>query len=271
LERATGIEPVLPTWESKFSILYFQYLQNRLRKINVHALHTVHALPDLRIAAGRLRDGVSFESDNLVGHLIHPVVSSAFFMAKKRGQRRRRKVQKARTPKQPPTQAQVEQSKNDLSVARRIAWTSILLMALTLIPAGLMMSSGPLPREAEILRWITLGSAAVLTLTGFWLIRAGLGLLTFEPKPLEDVRAFRKNGVWTLSICCFLNVNEWIPIFYERGYLSRASHFILGSQKFGDKLTLGGTFILGAIASGIFGNLSYDILKTIFRKMIKKS
>jgi hypothetical protein len=26
----------------------------------VHALHTVHALPDLRIAAGRLRDDVSF-------------------------------------------------------------------------------------------------------------------------------------------------------------------------------------------------------------------
>jgi hypothetical protein len=25
----------------------------------VHALHTVHALPDLCIAAGRLRDGVS--------------------------------------------------------------------------------------------------------------------------------------------------------------------------------------------------------------------
>jgi len=25
----------------------------------VHALHTVHALPDLRVAAGRLRDGAS--------------------------------------------------------------------------------------------------------------------------------------------------------------------------------------------------------------------
>ena len=25
----------------------------------VHALHTVHALPDFRVAAGRLRDGVS--------------------------------------------------------------------------------------------------------------------------------------------------------------------------------------------------------------------
>jgi len=57
MERATGIEPVLPAWESKLSILYFQHLQNRLEKMYVHALHTVHALPDLRIAAGRLRDG----------------------------------------------------------------------------------------------------------------------------------------------------------------------------------------------------------------------
>ena len=57
MERATGIEPVLPAWESNLSTLYFQYLQNRSAKIYVHALHIVHALPDLRIAAGRLRDG----------------------------------------------------------------------------------------------------------------------------------------------------------------------------------------------------------------------
>jgi hypothetical protein len=53
LERATGIEPVLPAWESKLSALCFQYLQNRSAKIYVHATHTVHAVPDLRIAAGR--------------------------------------------------------------------------------------------------------------------------------------------------------------------------------------------------------------------------
>src|SRR5260370_20881136 len=57
MERATGIEPVLPTWESELPLLYFHHLQNRSGKINVHALHTVHAVPDLRIAAGRLRDG----------------------------------------------------------------------------------------------------------------------------------------------------------------------------------------------------------------------
>jgi hypothetical protein len=54
LERATGIEPVLPAWEGKYSALYFQHLQKRPRKICVHALHTVHALPDMRIAGGRL-------------------------------------------------------------------------------------------------------------------------------------------------------------------------------------------------------------------------
>jgi hypothetical protein len=59
LERATGIEPVLPTWESKFSIFYFQHLQNCSEKMYVHAMHTVYALPDLRVAGGRLGDGVS--------------------------------------------------------------------------------------------------------------------------------------------------------------------------------------------------------------------
>jgi len=53
LERATGIEPATSAWESELSLLYFQYLQNPSGKMCVHALHTVHALPDLRTAAGR--------------------------------------------------------------------------------------------------------------------------------------------------------------------------------------------------------------------------
>src|SRR5436305_1283494 len=56
MERATGIEPVLPTWESELPSLYFHHLQNRSGKINVHATLTVHAMPDLRVAAGRFAD-----------------------------------------------------------------------------------------------------------------------------------------------------------------------------------------------------------------------
>jgi hypothetical protein len=54
-----GSNSQLSAWESEFAILYFQYLQNRSEKIRMHAMHTVHAVPDLRVAAGRLRDGVS--------------------------------------------------------------------------------------------------------------------------------------------------------------------------------------------------------------------
>jgi len=54
MERATGSNPQLPAWEAEFSILYFQYLENRSEKMYVHALHTAHAVPDLRIAAGRV-------------------------------------------------------------------------------------------------------------------------------------------------------------------------------------------------------------------------
>jgi hypothetical protein len=54
-----GSNSQLSAWESKCSILYFQYLQNRLAKMYVHALHTVHAVHDLRVAGGRLGDGVS--------------------------------------------------------------------------------------------------------------------------------------------------------------------------------------------------------------------
>jgi len=43
----------LSAWEAEFSILYFQQLHNAAEKMCVPALHTAHALPDLRLVAGR--------------------------------------------------------------------------------------------------------------------------------------------------------------------------------------------------------------------------
>src|SRR5262249_25026810 len=54
-----GSNSQLSAWEAEFSILYFQHLQNRSGKMYVHALRAVHALPDLRVAGGRLGDSVS--------------------------------------------------------------------------------------------------------------------------------------------------------------------------------------------------------------------
>jgi hypothetical protein len=61
---AISLTPIYPvTWRlaRRFGWrgLAAQHLQIGLEKMYVHALHTVHALPDVRVAAGRLRDGVS--------------------------------------------------------------------------------------------------------------------------------------------------------------------------------------------------------------------
>ena len=48
-----GSNSQLSAWEAEFSFLYFQQSQNRFEKMCVHALHTVHAMPELRVAAER--------------------------------------------------------------------------------------------------------------------------------------------------------------------------------------------------------------------------
>ena len=77
MEQATGIEPVLPTWESEFSLLYLHNSQNRLEKINVPALHTVHAVPDLRSLGGHLGD----RGWTTYGWMVYVYYSIRYFMS----------------------------------------------------------------------------------------------------------------------------------------------------------------------------------------------
>src|SRR5689334_20151927 len=51
---------------------------NAISKMYVHALHTVHAVPDSRIAGGRLRDGVSSDAPRIVPE-IHSDDAMKFF------------------------------------------------------------------------------------------------------------------------------------------------------------------------------------------------
>jgi hypothetical protein len=51
--RRDRSESQLSAWEFEFSLLHFHNLQNCSAEINAQATHTVHAVPDLHIAAGR--------------------------------------------------------------------------------------------------------------------------------------------------------------------------------------------------------------------------
>ena len=76
--------PQPPTWESTLGTLYFQYLENRSRKINVHATHTVHAVPDLRVAGGRFLSCVAVRDRRFEAYCFVPDASrySRFVVAK---------------------------------------------------------------------------------------------------------------------------------------------------------------------------------------------
>jgi len=53
-------------WGAEFSFLIFNSLKIGLKKCACDALHTVHAVPELRVAARRLRDRVSLQTSLLV-------------------------------------------------------------------------------------------------------------------------------------------------------------------------------------------------------------
>ena len=53
-----GIEPATSSLGIKTTAPLFSQLTKPFKKINVHATHTVHAVPDLRVAGGRLGDDV---------------------------------------------------------------------------------------------------------------------------------------------------------------------------------------------------------------------
>jgi len=58
MEQALGFEPTTSKLGIKISAPLFSQLAKPLRKNQRPATHTAHVLPDLRVAAGRLRDGV---------------------------------------------------------------------------------------------------------------------------------------------------------------------------------------------------------------------
>jgi hypothetical protein len=55
-----GLEPTTSSLGIKITAPLFSQLTKWLRKNQLHATHTVHAVPDLRIAAGRFAGRICF-------------------------------------------------------------------------------------------------------------------------------------------------------------------------------------------------------------------
>ena len=80
-------------------------------------------------------------------------------------------------------------------------------------------------------------------------------------------REFRKYMVWLLTLSFFANAVVLVPILYVKGYVTQLAALLPGKEQLGPKVSLSLAFAAGAIASGVLGNLSYDLLKYFYRKV----
>jgi hypothetical protein len=94
-----------------------------------------------------------------------------------------------------------------------------------------------------------------------------------RPNPLIHQK-FRRAAVSLLALSIFMFLVLAIPILYVHGYVSQFSNWIQqwlpARQKIGEKSSLAIAFVLGAIVSGVLGNLAYDILKWAVKNKLKK-
>lgn len=84
---------------------------------------------------------------------------------------------------------------------------------------------------------------------------------------------FRRRAVGLLTLSFFMIVVMAMPILYLHGYITQFSRWLQtwlpGKQIISGKVSLVIAFVAGAIVSGILGNLAYDVLKFVFRKLRK--
>lgn len=84
-------------------------------------------------------------------------------------------------------------------------------------------------------------------------------------------RATRRMVVALLAIYIFANIAMWIPVFYLKGYVTVVMRLLPTQQEFGAKAGIALSFVLGAITSGVLGNLAYDIIRFAVLKSKRKS
>lgn len=89
----------------------------------------------------------------------------------------------------------------------------------------------------------------------------------------ESTHRLRRLSIRGLTIAIMMCVFGVIPALFMHGHFKRFSNWIsayLPYPHVGEGVSLVGAFIAGAVISGILGNLSYDILKFVVKKIINR-
>lgn len=112
----------------------------------------------------------------------------------------------------------------------------------------------------------------------YGLITAGKPQLKEKIRNLEtdaftDQKAhlkIRRYLVALLAVSFFSNAAMLIPVLYMRGYIAAFVTKLPSREQMGNKTFLLVSFVAGAVVSGILGNLSYDFIKFVAKKISER-
>ena len=161
-------------------------------------------------------------------------------------------------------------SQTDLIVIQRIGAINALIPYLGFFSAFYLLYDGifnhaKIAEAAGWLFYVCSGSAVPFMLIGIHLSKLAK---QEREKPRINLARHRKLGIWTMAISIFVNILGLMPLLYGAGYISRLAKFLPGRELIGNKLSVGIAFVLGAVVSGVLGNLAYDGLRFLVRTMV---
>lgn len=100
----------------------------------------------------------------------------------------------------------------------------------------------------------------------FWVRRRSTKILAMPQGVQRDI-SFRRISVFRLGVVFFIFVVATLPILKMNGFLDFAIAWIPATLQAHQTLAVVLGAIIGAIFSGIVGNLAYDLLKASFKKV----
>ena len=91
---------------------------------------------------------------------------------------------------------------------------------------------------------------------------------------LIDPTVFRRMSTTFLALLVFQNVVAAMPLLYIYGYVTLAADWIQsvipGKITISSNISIGASFVIAAVVSGVLGNLAYDILKHFVMKRLQR-
>lgn len=184
-----------------------------------------------------------------------------------------KKKRRRRIPTYPNTSRVIgpASASNDLTVARRVSEINHIIVLLGIIPysypiVDLIGKRRLLEGNASLVLFVCALVNSILMYVAVKLSRYSSGIFDELSPAVDNARQYRKLGKWQITLGIVINLVACVPLLYAEGYLEKWARKMSTAGFFGQKLSFGILFLVSALATGILGNLAYDVLRFVLKR-----